>query len=80
MKTLIAAVVCTGFFSAPALACSFGKTAGHKMPATTASADMAKTEEAMSTFDPQKLPAFEETKEAAAQPSVKEGDKEPAAE
>lgn len=62
MKTLTAAFLASAFLSAPiatqAMACP-GMSAEYKKPMTTAEAPV-KTEEAMSTFDPDVKPVFEE--------------------
>lgn len=58
MKTLTAALLASAFIAAPALACP-GMSAENWKPMTTAQAP-EKSEEAMSTFDPQTKPVFAE--------------------
>ncbi len=74
MKQLIAALCASALFAGPALACGMNKSASHKMP-TTASADQVKSDEAMSTFDPVKKPAFEEEAPEVTKPVEAEGEK-----
>ncbi|MEL6948419.1 MAG: hypothetical protein AAFO73_12460 [Pseudomonadota bacterium] len=67
MKTLATTLLISAFAVAPAMACGFGKMADHKTPAATASAAPVQDqvqEQAMSTFDPEKAPAFEATTKA----------------
>ena len=62
MKTLTAALLASAFFTAPAFACNYGKTA--ETPVTTALTDTVKPDEAMTTFDPTTQPLFEDKTEA----------------
>lgn len=71
MKTTLAALFATALFASPALACGF-KSASVKHDMSASVKVDEKTVTAMSTFDPEKKPAFDVEAEAITEAPVEE--------
>ncbi|MEM1318004.1 MAG: hypothetical protein AAGF29_07045 [Pseudomonadota bacterium] len=75
MKTTLAALFATALFASPALACGF-KSASVKHDMSASVKVEETTDKAMSTYDPEKKPAFETEADAAPEAPVTDLDAE----